>query len=506
MARNYIKGPILSSSTASTSTSLQTQTLAFVGYDASGCASAELWAILGDHNIHNVGKAIDAGSATASASTSITSTLGTGTRHYDYTVFNKTLILVNGNDANQNLIWTRASGWNYWSGTCSGTSVGILAGISQFKQRLIGWEKNNTVFWYGSTDQVYGTMNSFDLGGVINTPLKMFATLSKDGGGGPDDYALFISEGGEVAMYAGNDPGDVDRWELVGVFKIGRPIGVNAHINYGHQTVVLCEDDFYFLPEDLAGKRGASLASDSRTADKTALQTTNAVYYEKEGVILFSDGSMWSIDGNFSYSNLTLSSAEPWKVRQQPDFHFAPTHSAMTSQRPPIAKYKGQLYSLPSRSGETTELNNCVRVNRLLPPPAPLGSQIIQPQKYTAKIRTAPIKTQGRTNISLVNPLFGLKDVSSAETSAYGASFITYRTGALYDTAWQPERNLSLDSTAEFFVTTSASSNSYGYWTPAFGTGDNPQIIIEMASATQGDDQNLMLHGIDLIVEDTGGM
>jgi hypothetical protein len=474
---------------ASASEDLNIDPVALISYDASGCASAEMWLCFGGDfdNVHNVGKAIDTSvSATASAQGFLLTN-----RAYDWTVFNKTIIMVGGlgGGTNVNHKWTRASGWSAWDATCSGASTGVIAGISQFKNRLIGWEANNTKFWYGSVDQPIGTLNPFELGGVLNNRIKMFATLSKDGGAGPDDYALFISETGEVAMYAGTDPGDANAWSLVGVFKIGRPLGVNSYVNYGAQTVILCEDDFYFLPQDLAGKRQSSLGVDRRST-APFFRGESGIYYDKARALVFSDGSLFSLDGGMSYSNITLCSAEPWKVRQQTDYGLNAPH------RPYLGMYKGNLYAYSPQ----TEANNQTRLYRLFPPLAP-DSQ----QKWTGQIRTAPIQTSGRTNISLVNPLFGMRDRASASTSAYASTQFIYRTGVLYDTAWQPQRNLSLDSTADFFVTTSASSNSYGQWTPAFGTGDDAQIIIEVLSGS-ADDQELMLHGIDIIIEDTGGI
>jgi hypothetical protein len=47
------------------------------------------------------------------------------------------------------------------------------------------------------------------------------ADWSIDAGIGIDDYAAFISDQGEVALYKGSDPTSATTWALVGTFWVG---------------------------------------------------------------------------------------------------------------------------------------------------------------------------------------------------------------------------------------------------------------------------------------------
>jgi len=59
-------------------------------------------------------------------------------------------------------------------------------------------------------------------------------------------------------------------------------------------------------------------------------------------------------------------------------------------------------------------------------------------------------------------------------------------------------------ASAGLWVTSTASANSNGLWTPGFGTGDTAQIHIDVLSASTSAD--LYLQKIELTLSDTGGI
>ena len=457
-------------------------TLGLVTYNGCGSTSAEMW-LLTNTQIFNVGDTVDANPALSSSSAQARPTFGSNPGQW--VEFNKTIIYVDGGAA---LKWNRASAWENWSATASGDDITNMWGINKFKNRLFTWQDNATEFWYGSTDQVLGTFNSFDLSQVITGKLRMMTTMTRDGGAGPDDYAVFISDNGGVAVYQGNDPGDANNWSLVGSYKIGRPFSRQAHLQYGQQTVVLCEDDFYFMPDDLIGKKTSTIASDKRTLDREGSDIVNAVYWTEGGLLAFSEGSTFSTKKDLAYTTIAWSSIESaFSMRTKNlDANYINNFT-----RPVLGIYKGKLFCSPQHL-----ITENAYVSELDP-----GAQATR--DVSCKIRTAPINTSGRTNISLVNPVFKTRvPVTASANENYK---LIYRTAVVYD----DEMNRYATASANAWITSTASGNSDGLWTPAFGTGDAAQIVVEVLSVSASAAArvyDLFMTEIKFTIGDTGGL
>jgi len=99
--------------------------------------------------------------------------------------------------------------------------------ISVHQQRIYFLERNSLTFWYLAVNSVSGDVKSFPLGGIFEFGgnLCAFGSWSRDSGSGAHDLMCFFTDRGEVAIYQGTDPGDIDNWSLVSVFKIGTPAG-----------------------------------------------------------------------------------------------------------------------------------------------------------------------------------------------------------------------------------------------------------------------------------------
>jgi hypothetical protein len=80
---------------------------------------------------------------------------------------------------------------------------------------------------YLPTDSVAGAATLFYLGSVMQKGgyLVSMGTWTHDAGGGPDDYAVFLSSRGQAAVYMGTDPASSETWQLVGVYDMGAPLG-----------------------------------------------------------------------------------------------------------------------------------------------------------------------------------------------------------------------------------------------------------------------------------------
>lgn len=101
------------------------------------------------------------------------------------------------------------------------TLASLFQGIV-YRRRLYMADKANNRFWYLPVDAVTGTATQFNLGTVFTKGgnLVAMATLSLDGGLGPDDLLIAYSSNGEMAVFAGNDPGASD-WSIIGVYDVG---------------------------------------------------------------------------------------------------------------------------------------------------------------------------------------------------------------------------------------------------------------------------------------------
>lgn len=78
--------------------------------------------------------------------------------------------------------------------------------------------------YYLPTGAISGTVASFNLAPFATKGGRIVAmrTWTRDGGdGGADDLAVFVTNRGQVLLFAGIDPASSSTWELTGVFDVG---------------------------------------------------------------------------------------------------------------------------------------------------------------------------------------------------------------------------------------------------------------------------------------------
>ena len=86
-------------------------------------------------------------------------------------------------------------------------------------------------------------------------------TWTRDSGDGIDDFAVFITSKGEAIIYQGTDPGSASAWSLVGVFRIGAPIGRRCMVKIGAELFVITIDGYVPISKALAGARTTDAAA-----------------------------------------------------------------------------------------------------------------------------------------------------------------------------------------------------------------------------------------------------
>lgn len=194
--------------------------------------------------------------------------------------------------------WTAINGLS--TPAITGVTTNLLIQGNVFKNRLFMVEKNSLSVWYLSVQSVGGAASELDLSTIFQRGgyLMAMATWTLDAGSGMDDHAVFITSEGEVAVYRGTNPSDSTAWGLVGVFRLGRPVGRKCFAKYGGDLLVLCTDGVFPLA------RGLLSSSINRAAAVTD-KIQNAV---NEAVTSYGSNYGWTVvnhpDANFIIVNV----------------------------------------------------------------------------------------------------------------------------------------------------------------------------------------------------------
>ena len=168
------------------------------------------------------------------------------------------LTIVNGVDTPQ--IWDGAT----WANTgITGPAVANLVWINLHQRRLWVGEVNSLRGWYLAPNAIAGAANYFDFTGLASLGgyLVGMGTWTRDGGSGPDDLAVFLTSEGEALIYTGTDPASAATWALVGIFRIGRPLGRRCMIRAGADLLVMTDQGFVSLSDVLPIDRSQQAAA-----------------------------------------------------------------------------------------------------------------------------------------------------------------------------------------------------------------------------------------------------
>lgn len=145
---------------------------------------------------------------------------------------------------------TKYNGTAFSTSAVTGTSGSItlvdedLKFVMAHKRRIHYAEKGRLRVWTLAVNAIAGASSLLDLGPFFGKG-GVFAgigTWTVDGGSGKDDLAVYVTTEGQVAVFQGDDPTDVNNWALVGIYDIPRPIGDRCIVKWGGELAVLTED------------------------------------------------------------------------------------------------------------------------------------------------------------------------------------------------------------------------------------------------------------------------
>lgn len=128
--------------------------------------------------------------------------------------------------------------------TITGTDPTRFSYLWPYKQRLFFVEKDSLNAWYLPADSIGGAAVLLPLGSIFTRGGSLLFGSSwslETGTGGLSEQCIFVSTEGEVAVFQGSDPASASTWSRVGVYRIGKPLGKNAHFRAGGD-IVICTD------------------------------------------------------------------------------------------------------------------------------------------------------------------------------------------------------------------------------------------------------------------------
>lgn len=167
------------------------------------------------------------------------------------------LMAVNGSDKLRG--WDGLAWWTDGDGAhdITGVDTATCIDIALFKRRTWLIKKNSSSAYYGPVDGIAGAFTQLDFGPIFERggTLTTMVGWSLDAGIGIDDYAAFISNQGEVALYKGSDPSSATTWALVGVFLVGSPVGFRCTAQFAGDVLLIGKDGLVPLSKALQTSR-----------------------------------------------------------------------------------------------------------------------------------------------------------------------------------------------------------------------------------------------------------
>lgn len=149
-------------------------------------------------------------------------------------------------------------------GALTGVETSALSQNWVYKQRIFYIQKDSLTAWYLAADSISGTAVELPLGSVFTLGGSLLFGSSwslETGASGLSVQCVFVTTEGEAAVYQGDDPSTAATWSLVGVYRLGKPLGPNSFIRAGGDIVVAT--DIGMVPLSVAVQRDYAALSPS---------------------------------------------------------------------------------------------------------------------------------------------------------------------------------------------------------------------------------------------------
>jgi len=221
----------------------------------------------------------------------------------------------------------------------TGVDSSTFIGVNLFKNRLWFTQKDTLKAWYLDVNSIGGAANALDLSGIARNGgfLQAMGTWTIDAGQGVDDYAVFVTNMGEVIVYNGTDPTSATTWALKGVWQLGQTFNRRCFFKYAGDLLLLTQDGLVPLASALQSSR---LDPRINITDKIYQAVSNAAttYYDNFGwqVNYYASQNMLILNVPIangiqqyvmhtitkSWANFTNINANCWEVHGKADIFF----------------------------------------------------------------------------------------------------------------------------------------------------------------------------------------
>ena len=164
------------------------------------------------------------------------------------------------------------------------------------KGRLYYLQANSLYVWSPAAFAIGGACTLLDLSSVFSKGGRLVCGGTWSGVYGllSDDFAVFVTDQGQVAVYQGTDPTQASTWALVGVFDLGLPLGPRAIIKFGGDLALVTTDGIVPLSQAISLDR----------ARQESVALTNKI------INAFS-AAVKSYQGNYGWQGVLYAGASP---------------------------------------------------------------------------------------------------------------------------------------------------------------------------------------------------
>jgi hypothetical protein len=166
----------------------------------------------------------------------------------------------------------------------TGVTSSTFINVNLFKNRLYFTQKNTMSCWYLPVSSIGGAASQLDFGSVARNGgyLQAMATWTLDAGYGVDDFAMFITNMGEIIVYQGTDPASASTWALKGVWQMGQTFNRKCFFKWGGDLLLLSQDGLVPMSTALQSSR---LDPRVNLTDKIYFAVSSAAtyYYDNYG-------------------------------------------------------------------------------------------------------------------------------------------------------------------------------------------------------------------------------
>jgi hypothetical protein len=169
----------------------------------------------------------------------------------------------------------------------TGVDPKTFINVNLFQNRLYFTQKDTMKCWYLPVNALAGEAKPLDFGGVARMGgfLQAMGTWTIDAGQGVNDYAVFVTNMGEVIVYGGDNPDNADTWALRGVWQLGYVFNRKCFFKFGGDLLLLTQDGLVPL---------ASALQSSRLDPRVNI--TDKIYYAiSQAASLYSKNYGWQI-------------------------------------------------------------------------------------------------------------------------------------------------------------------------------------------------------------------